>query len=109
MNAGNAENAEKDSKRVLFQESERRFLRGLCGLRGEGRSLLPLSLRTPRSALPFRNKLSTTAYAHSSMLKTVKFESKSVKRATDSDQKRSKPSAFRHAHLNILGSHPLWR
>jgi len=42
-------------------------------------------------------------------VKTIKFGSKSIKRATDSDQKRSKQSAIRHAHLNILGGHPLWR
>ena len=59
--------------------------------------------------LLFRNKLSTTAYAHASMLKTIKFESKSVKKATFSVKKASKKRAIRHAHLNILGGHPLWR
>ena len=55
------------------------------------------------------NKLFTTAYAQQSMSKTIKFESKSIKKATFSVKKRSKTSAFRHAHLNILGGHPLWR
>ena len=59
--------------------------------------------------LLFRNKLSTTAYGHSSMLKTIKFESKSIKKATFSVKKGSKRRAFRHAHLNILGVDPLWR
>jgi outer membrane lipoprotein-sorting protein len=59
--------------------------------------------------LLFRNKLSTTAYAHASMLKTVKFGSKSVKKATFSVKKGSKRRAIRHAHLNISGGHPLWR
>ena len=48
------------------------------------------ALRTPRSALLFRNKLSTTAYGHTSMSQTVKFESKSVKTGSKSGQKRSK-------------------
>ena len=58
---------------------------------------------------PLARKLCTTAYGHASMLQTIKFESKSIKKATFSVKKRSKTSAFRHAHLNILGGHPLWR
>jgi hypothetical protein len=42
-------------------------------------------------------------------VKTIKFGSKSVKKATFSVKKASKRRAFRHAHLNILGCHPLWR
>ncbi|MCX5673488.1 MAG: hypothetical protein NTX87_00630, partial [Planctomycetota bacterium] len=45
-------------------------------------------------------------YVHA---KTIKFGSKSIKKATFSVKKRSKTSAFRHAHLNILGVDPLWR
>jgi len=41
--------------------------------------------------------------------KTIKFESKSIKKATFSVKKRSKRRAFRLAHVNILGGHPLWR
>ncbi|MBE3100636.1 MAG: hypothetical protein IMZ44_26260 [Planctomycetes bacterium] len=41
--------------------------------------------------------------------KTIKFESKSIKKATFSVKKGSKKRAFRHAHLNILGVAPLWR
>ena len=41
--------------------------------------------------------------------KTIKFGSKSIKKATFSVKKGSKKRAFRHAHLNILGCHPLWR
>jgi len=62
-----------------------------------------------RSALLFRNKFSTTAYAQQSMSKTIKFGSKSIKKATFSVKKASKRRAFRHAHLDILGGHPLWR
>ena len=40
---------------------------------------------------------------------SIKFESKSIKKATFSVKKGSKRRAFRHAHLNILGGHPLWR
>ena len=40
------------------------------------------------------------------MSQTIKFESKSVKKATFSVKKRSKTSAFRHAHLNIWGVTP---
>jgi hypothetical protein len=40
------------------------------------------ALRTPRSTLLFRNKLSTTAYAQECLSKTIKFESKSIKKAT---------------------------
>ena len=40
---------------------------------------------------------------------TIKFVSKSIKKATFSVKKGSKKRAFRHAHLNILGGHPLWR
>jgi len=58
---------------------------------------------------PLARKLCTTAYAHPSMSQTIKFESKSIKKATFSVKKRSKTSAFRHAHLNIWGGHPLWR
>ena len=54
-------------------------------------------------------ELSTTSYAHASMSQTIKFESKSIKKATFSVKKGSKRRAFRHAHLNILGGHPLWR
>jgi len=43
------------------------------------------------------------------MSKTVKFGSKSIKKATFSVKKASKRRAFRHAHLNILGVDPLWR
>jgi len=42
----------------------------------------------------------------------IKFRSISIRidqTATGSDQKRSKQRAFRLAHLNILGAHPLWR
>jgi len=131
----------------------------LGGLRGEGRSLLPLSFRTPHSALVtpvpalvYKNRcpqvsglpavawakagsrlsplgtgvprfpaprfrspvprfweLSTTAYAQECLSKTIKFGSKSIKKATFSVKKASKRRAFRHAHLNILGGHPLWR
>ena len=56
--------------------------------------------------LPFRNKLSTAAYAQECMSKTIKFESKSIKKATFSVKKRSKTRAFRHAHLNIWGGSP---
>ena len=42
-------------------------------------------------------------------VKTVKFGSKSIKKTTFSVKKGSKRRAFRHAHLNILGGHPLWR
>ena len=65
----------------------------------------------PRSRFPVPRfwELSTTAYAHPSMSKTIKFGSKSVKKATFSVKKASKRRAFRHAHLNIWGSHPLWR
>ena len=42
-------------------------------------------------------------------VKTIKFGSKSIKKATFSVKKGSKRRAFRHAHLNILGCHPLWR
>jgi hypothetical protein len=42
-------------------------------------------------------------------VKTIKFGSKSIKKATFSVKKGSKRRAFRHAHLNILGGHPLWR
>ena len=66
----------------------------------------------PRSRFPslfFCNKLSTTAYAQECLSKTIKFESKSIKKATFSVKKASKRRAFRHAHLNILGGHPLWR
>jgi len=45
-------------------------------------------------------------YVHA---KTIKFRSKSIKKATFSVKKRSKRRAFRHAHLNILGVDPLWR
>ena len=41
--------------------------------------------------------------------KTIKFVSKSIKKATFSVKKGSKKRAFRHAHLNILWGHPLWR
>jgi hypothetical protein len=41
--------------------------------------------------------------------KTIKFGSKSIKKATFSVKKASKRRAFRHAHLNILGVDPLWR
>jgi len=58
---------------------------------------------------PLARKLCTTVYAHLSMSQTIKFVSKSIKKATFSVKKRSKTSAFRHAHLNILGCHPLWR
>ena len=51
-------------------------------------------------------RLCTTAYAHPSMSKTIKFESKSVKKAMFSVKKRSKTSAIRHAHLNIWGVTP---
>ena len=63
----------------------------------------------PRSRFPVPRfwELSTTAYAHPSMSKTIKFESKSIKTATFSVKKASKRRAFRHAHLNILGGHPL--
>ena len=54
-------------------------------------------------------KLCTTTYAHPSMSQTIKFESKSIKKATFSVKKRSKRRAFRHAHLNILPLYPLWR
>ena len=40
---------------------------------------------------------------------SIKFESKSIKKATFSVKKASKRRAFRHAHLNILGVDPLWR
>jgi hypothetical protein len=65
----------------------------------------------PRSRFPVPRfwELSTTAYAHPSMLQTVKFGSKSIKKATFSVKKGSKRRAFRHAHLNILGVDPLWR
>ena len=42
-------------------------------------------------------------------VKTIKFGSKSIKKATFSVKKASKTRAFRHAHLNIWGGHPLWR
>jgi len=42
------------------------------------------------ATLLFRNKLSTTAYAHPSMSKTVKFESKSIKTGSNSGQKAIK-------------------
>ena len=42
-------------------------------------------------------------------VKTVKFGSKSIKKATFSVKKGSKRRAFRHAHLDIWGGHPLWR
>jgi hypothetical protein len=42
-------------------------------------------------------------------VKTIKFGSKSIKKATFSVKKGQKRRAFRHAHLNILGGHPLWR
>ncbi|MCX5676913.1 MAG: hypothetical protein NTX87_18135, partial [Planctomycetota bacterium] len=64
---------------------------------------------SPFPTLLFRNKLSTAAYAQECMSKTIKFESKSIKKATFSVKKRSKKRAFRHAHLYILGGHPLWR
>jgi len=69
-------------------------------------SAQPLFLWIPS---PLARKLCTTAYAHPSMYKTIKFESKSIKKATFSVKKASKRRAFRHAHLNILGGHPLWR
>jgi hypothetical protein len=40
---------------------------------------------------------------------SIKFESKSIKKATFSVKKGSKTRAFRHAHLNILALDPLWR
>ena len=58
---------------------------------------------------PLARKLCTMAYGHASMLQTIKFGSKSVKKATFSVKKASKRRAFRHAHLNIRGGHPLWR
>ena len=58
---------------------------------------------------PLARKLCTTAYGHESMLQTIKFESKSIKKATFSVKKASKRRAFRHAHLNILRGHPLCR
>jgi hypothetical protein len=77
---------------------------------------LPLGTGVPRfpaPRFPFPVpgfwELSTTAYAHSSMSQTIKFVSKSIKKATFSVKKGSKRRAFRHAHLNILGGHPLWR
>ena len=77
---------------------------------------VPLCLRAsvPQSLFfyifpPLARKLCTTAYAHASMSQTIKFESKSIKKATFSVKKRSKRRAFRHAHLNILGADPLWR
>jgi hypothetical protein len=39
-------------------------------------------------------------------VKTIKFGSKSIKKATFSVKKRSKTRAFRHAHLNIWGVTP---
>jgi len=48
-------------------------------------------------------------YSHPSMSQTIKFESKSIKKATFSVKKASKRRAFRHAHLNILVVNPLWR
>jgi hypothetical protein len=42
-------------------------------------------------------------------VKTIKFGSKSIKKATFSVKKASKRRAFRHAHLNIFGGHPIWR
>ena len=59
--------------------------------------------------LLFCIKLSTAAYAQECLSKTIKFESKSIKKATFSVKKASKKRAFRHAHLNIWGGHPLWR
>ena len=66
-----------------------------------------LCVRSP--TLLFRNKLSTSAHAHYHMSNSIKFESKSIKKATFSVKKASKKRAFRHAHLNIWGGHPLWR
>ena len=62
-----------------------------------------------RISLVAAQKLSTTAYAQECLSNSVKFGSESIKKATFSVKKRSKTSAFRHAHLNILGGHPLWR
>ena len=62
-----------------------------------------------RISLVAAKKLSTAACAQECLSKTIKFESKSIKKATFSVKKASKKRAFRHAHLNIWGGHPLWR
>jgi len=78
--------------------------------------------RVPRPCSPFpvpcsRCCLFASSYAQRRMpirackkpSNSIKFESKSIKKATFSVKKASKRRAFRHAHLNILGGHPLWR
>ena len=90
-----------------------------AGSNGQNGSLSPLSpsvaqslsRSVPQSLFfyilhPLARKLCTMAYGHASMLKTIKFVSKSIKKATFSVKKASKRRAFRHAHLNILGGSP---
>ena len=80
----------------------------------------PCPFPVPRSPFPVPNSrrcLFASSYPQRRMpirackkpSNSIKFGSKSIKKATFSVKKRSKTRAFRHAHLNILGGHPLWR
>jgi hypothetical protein len=94
LNAENAENAENNSKRVLFQESERRFL---CVLRVETfRFSVPPCLRPSVPFFhilpPLARKLCTTAHRNTSMTKpsnSCQNRSFGARKPSKSDQNRA--------------------
>jgi len=80
-------------------------------------SRIPAVSRSPFPVPGSRRCFSATSYAQRRMRirackkpsNSIKFGSKSIKKTTFSVKKASKKRAFRHAHLNILPLHPLWR